>query len=64
LEAIGDRLLASPGVVSDLAFGSWVLFQSERINAYTQAVMRTLQADEHQRGRLMDERVFEGRLGA
>ncbi len=34
--------------------------QPERINAYAQAVIRTLQADEHQRGCLMEERVFAG----
>ena len=43
-------LLAGPGVVWELAFGSWVLLQPERINAYAQAVIRTLQADEHQHG--------------
>ena len=42
-------LLAGPGVVWELAFGSWVLLQPERINAYAQAVIRTLQADEPQR---------------
>ena len=55
-------LLASPGVVWELAFGSWVLLQPERINAYAQAVIRTLQADEHQRGCLMEERVLKGDL--
>jgi len=39
-----------------------VLLQPERINAYAQAVIRTLQADEHQRGCLMEERVFQGDL--
>jgi len=34
------------GAVWELAFGSWVLLQPERINAYTQAVIRTLQAVE------------------
>jgi hypothetical protein len=38
-------LLAGPGVVWELAFGSWVLLQPERINAYAQAVFRTLRAD-------------------
>lgn len=42
--------------------GSWVLLQPERINAYAQAVIRTLQADEHQRGCLMKERVLKGDL--
>jgi hypothetical protein len=34
----------------------------ERINAYAQAVIRTLQADEHQRGCLMEERVLKSDL--
>jgi small GTP-binding protein len=55
-------LLAGPGVVWELEFGSWVLLQPERINAYAQAVIRTLQADEHQRGCLMEERVLKGDL--
>jgi small GTP-binding protein len=55
-------LLAGPGVVWELAFGSWVLLQPERINAYAQAVIRALQADEHQRGCLMEERVLKGDL--
>lgn len=55
-------LLAGPGVVWELAFGSWILLQPERINAYAQAVIRTLQADEHQRGCVMEERVLKGDL--
>ena len=55
-------MLAGPGVVWELAFGSWVLLQPERINACAQAVIRTLQADEHQRGCLMEERVLQGDL--
>ncbi len=55
-------LLAGPGVVWELAFGSWVLLQPERINAYAQAVIQTLQADEHQRGCLIEERVLKGDL--
>ncbi len=55
-------LLAGPGVAWELAFGSWVLLQPERINAYAQAVIRTLQADEHQRGCLTEERVLKGDL--
>ena len=34
----------------------------ERTNAYAQTVIRTLQADEHQRGCLMEERVLKGDL--
>jgi small GTP-binding protein len=55
-------LLAGPGVVWEVAFGSWVLLQPERVNAYAQAVIRTLQGDEHQRGCLMEERVLNGDL--
>ena len=55
-------LLAGPGVVWELAFGSLILLQPERINAYAQAVIRTLQSDEHQRGCLMEERVLKGDL--
>jgi small GTP-binding protein len=55
-------LLTGPGVVWELAFGNWVLLQPERINAYAQAVIRTLQSDEHQRGCLMEERVLKGEL--
>ena len=55
-------LLAGPGVVWELAFGSWVLLQPERINAYAQAVIRTLQTDDKQRGCLMEERVLKGDL--
>ena len=43
-------LLAGRGVVREQAFGSWVLLQPERINAYAQTVMRRLQADEQERG--------------
>jgi hypothetical protein len=37
-------------VAWELKFGSWVLLQPERINAYAQVVIQTLRADEHQRG--------------
>ncbi|MCY2990150.1 MAG: TIR domain-containing protein [Planctomycetota bacterium] len=55
-------LLAGPGVVWVLEFGSWVLLQPERINAYAQAVIQTLQADEYQRGCLPEEQVLKGDL--
>ncbi len=42
-------LLAGPGAVKELEFGSRVLLQPERINAYAQAVIQTLRADEHER---------------
>lgn len=55
-------LLAGPGVVWELEFGSWVLLQPERINAYAQAVIQTLRADEFERGCLPEERVLNGDL--
>ncbi|MBI2925246.1 MAG: hypothetical protein HYY24_06025 [Verrucomicrobia bacterium] len=55
-------LLARPSVVWELSFGSWVLLQPERINAYAQAVIRRLQPDENQRGCLMEERILKGDL--
>ena len=55
-------LLAGPGVVWELKFGSWILLQPERINAYAQAVIQTMRADEHERGCLSEERVLNGDL--
>jgi small GTP-binding protein len=55
-------LLAGPGVVWELKFGSWVLFQPERINAYAQAVIQTMRGDELERGCLPEERVLNGDL--
>jgi small GTP-binding protein len=55
-------LLAGPGVVWELKFGSWVLLQPERINAYAQAVIQTMRADEDERGCLPEERVLKGDL--
>jgi small GTP-binding protein len=55
-------LLAGPGVVWELKFGSWVLLQPERINAYAQAVIQTLREDEYERGCLPEERVLSGDL--
>ncbi|MBI5522402.1 MAG: TIR domain-containing protein [Desulfarculus sp.] len=55
-------LLAGPGVVWELGFGGWVLLQPEVINAYAQAVIRTIRQDEHERGCLPEERVLRGEL--
>jgi small GTP-binding protein len=55
-------LLAGPGAVWELKFGSWVLLQPERINAYAQAVIQTMRADEHERGCLPEEQVLKGEL--
>ena len=55
-------LLAGPGVVWELEFGSWVLLQPERINAYAQAVIRTVREDEFDRGCISEQRVLDGDL--
>jgi len=55
-------LLAGPGVVWELKFGSWVLLQPERINAYAQAVIQTMRADDLERGCLAEEKVLNGDL--
>ncbi len=55
-------LLAGPGVVWKLKFGSWVLLQPERINAYAQAVIQTVRSDELERGYVPEERVLAGDL--
>jgi small GTP-binding protein len=55
-------LLAGPGIVWELKFGSWVLLQPERINAYAQAVIQTMREDEKERGCLSEERVLNGDL--
>lgn len=56
------RLLTGPGVVWELEFGSWVLLQPERINAYAQAVIQTLRDDTLERGCLSEEKVLCGNL--
>jgi len=48
-------LLAGLGVVWELKFGSWVLLQSERINAYAQAVIQTLRADARECPKVVSE---------
>ena len=55
-------LLAGPGVVWELKFGSWVLLQPERINAYAQAVIQTLREDQFERGCIPEEKVLAGAL--
>lgn len=55
-------LLAGPGVVWELEFGSWVLLQPERINAYAQAVIQTIREDEYDRGCILEEPVLKGDL--
>ena len=55
-------LLAGPGIVWELQFGSWILLQPERINAYAQAVIQTMSRDEDERGFLPEQQVLNGKL--
>lgn len=55
-------LLAGPGVVWELEFGSWVLLQPERINAYAQALIHTLREDKNERGCITEDRVLKGQI--
>jgi len=55
-------LLAGPGAVWELKFGSWVLLQPELINAYAQAVIQTLREDRFERGCIPEEKVLAGDL--
>jgi hypothetical protein len=55
-------LVAGPGVVWELEFGSWILMQPGMINSYAQAVIQKLREDEDERGCLPEERVLHGGL--
>ncbi len=55
-------LLAGPGVVWELGFGSWVLLAPELINAYAQAVIRTIQEDDNELGYILEASVLKGDL--
>jgi hypothetical protein len=50
-------LLSGPVVAWELKFGSWMLLQSGRINAYAQAAIQTTRADEHECGCLVARRA-------
>jgi len=49
-------------VVWELGFGSWVLLAPELINAYAQAVIRTIQQDERELGCIAESNVLSGKL--
>ena len=55
-------LLVGPGVVWELRFGGLILLRPEVINAYAQAVLRTMQADEGDDGCIGEELVLSGEL--
>jgi len=54
--------LAGPGMVQVLGFGNLVLLKPEYINAYAQAVIRTIREDPLEFGCLLEERVLKGDL--
>jgi small GTP-binding protein len=55
-------LLDGPGVVKELAYGTYVLISPEWVNTYAQAVIRTLRAAENDLGALPLRTIAEGKL--
>ncbi len=55
-------LLDGPGVVKELSFGTYILLRPEWINAYAQAVIRTLRAETRNLGFLPVQSVADGKL--
>lgn len=55
-------LLDGPGAVKELDYGTFVLLQPEWVNAYAQAVIRTLRQDPTELGCLPLRSIAEGRL--
>ena len=55
-------LLDGPGVVVELDYGTYILLAPEWINAYAQAVLRTLRSDESELGCLPLRSIAEGKL--
>jgi small GTP-binding protein len=56
------RLLSGPGVILELEFGAWILFQPELINAYSQAVIATMRSDASELGCISEQKVLNGEL--
>lgn len=54
--------LDAPGAVKELEYGSYILLAPEWINAYAQAVIRSLRSDENELGRLPLRSITEGKL--
>ncbi len=55
-------LLDGPGAVKELDYGTYVLLQPEWVNAYAQAVIRTLRSDDSELGCLPLRSIAEGKL--
>jgi small GTP-binding protein len=56
------RLLDGPGVVRELDYGTYILLKPEWINAYGQAVIRTLRSNDNELGTLPLRSIVEGKL--
>jgi DNA-directed RNA polymerase subunit RPC12/RpoP len=56
------NLLSGPGVVSELQFGGWILFRPELVNAYGQALIRTIRDDPSELGSIAEDRLLRGDL--
>ena len=54
--------LDAPGAVKELDYGSYILLAPEWINAYAQAVIRSLRSDEFELGRLPLRSIAAGEL--
>ena len=54
--------LDAPGAVKELDYGTYILLQPEWVNAYAQAVIRTLRSDETELGCLPLRSIAEGKL--
>ncbi|UCE61727.1 MAG: DUF4365 domain-containing protein, partial [Phycisphaerales bacterium] len=55
-------LLDGPGAVKELDYGTYILLQPAWVNAYAQAVIRTLRAEENELGCLPLRSIAEGKL--
>ncbi len=55
-------LLDGPGAVKDLEYGTYILLQPEWVNAYAQAVIRTIRQDPSELGCLPLRSIAEGKL--
>jgi small GTP-binding protein len=55
-------LLDGPGAVKELAFGTYILLAPEWVNAYAQAVVRTLRSAENDLGVLPLRAIADGKL--
>jgi small GTP-binding protein len=55
-------LLDGPGIVKELDYGTYILLAPEWVNAYAQAVIRTLRSVKNELGALPLRSIAEGRL--